>query len=148
MIHKIFSERLIDSAPLHTIIGLADAWGSPTTKEFISDKTAGLQIGLMHLVDNCQIETHWHNPRRSLHTYAEECWILLEGSVSVRFYDIDGKFLEQKDIFSPSLVMTIRGGHYLQVHSSSVKLIEVKIGPYMESFKSGTPEILPIEKEI
>jgi cupin fold WbuC family metalloprotein len=61
---------------------------------------------------------------------AQESWVVIKGSVTVTFYDLDDSILEQETLREGDLSMTFQGGHNYIATSPNTFVYEFKTGPY------------------
>ena len=54
----------------------------------------------------------------------------MSGSVSVSFYDIDGKYIESHILNPGDVSMTFEGGHSYEILEDNTFVYEYKTGPY------------------
>jgi cupin fold WbuC family metalloprotein len=60
----------------------------------------------------------------------QESWVVLEGKVKAKFYDLDDSFLCDREISSGDVVVLYRGGHSMTVLEDNTIFYEFKNGPY------------------
>jgi cupin fold WbuC family metalloprotein len=61
---------------------------------------------------------------------AQESWVVIQGSVRVYMYDIDGTLLETEIINKGDCSMTFEGGHTYEILEEDTVVYEYKTGPY------------------
>jgi cupin fold WbuC family metalloprotein len=61
---------------------------------------------------------------------AQESWVVIQGSVRVYMYDIDGTLLETEIINQGDCSMTFEGGHTYEILEEDTVVYEYKTGPY------------------
>ena len=75
---------------------------------------------------------HSHLPRsRTFSQFrAMESWVVVRGSVTVSYYDLDDSFLVSHTLSQGDLTVTYFGGHGFEVTSHDSLFYEFKTGPY------------------
>lgn len=63
-------------------------------------------------------------------TIAQESWVIIQGSVKVLFYDIDGSFITSHVLNSGDSSFTLEGGHTYEILEDNTIVYEYKTGPY------------------
>ncbi len=77
-----------------------------------------------HVPAHKHIETH----RKS--NLTQESWVVLQGEVEAKFYDLDNSTLCTRRIKSGDVVVLYRGGHSMTVIDDQTIFYEFKNGPY------------------
>ena len=63
-------------------------------------------------------------------TIAQESWVVVEGSVRVDYYDIDGSFISSHILTKGDCTVTLQGGHNYTCLEKDTVVYEYKSGPY------------------
>jgi len=94
-----------------------------------------LQISSQKLKKGDYINPHIHlkNKRTTLRT--QEVWLVLEGKLSVKIFDIDKKNIKNLILNKGDLYVLFCGGHSFKVLSNDTEFYEIKNGPYKKSVK-------------
>ncbi len=71
----------------------------------------------------------WKSPSAK-RVIAQESWVVIQGSVEVLFYDIDGEFLETHVLKAGDSSFTLEGGHTYVILEDDTLVYEYKTGPY------------------
>lgn len=61
---------------------------------------------------------------------AQESWIVLQGAITVFYYDLDDKLLCEEIIRKGDCSMTFEGGHNYEILEDNTLVYEFKTGPY------------------
>lgn len=109
-------------------------------KEFLSEYRADmcppeefLQVSGRYLNAGTFVPPHKHTKIDRTTDLTQEAWVVLQGSVRAKIYDIDDIFIEEINISSGSCVVFFRGGHSLEVLEDDTIFYEFKNGPYYGS---------------
>jgi hypothetical protein len=89
-----------------------------------------LQCSVLPLQKHQTFKPHKHISIEKTTNIAQESWVVLKGSVSVIWYDIDDSILQELTIPEGGLAITFRGGHNYRCLSDSAIVYEFKTGPY------------------
>lgn len=83
---------------------------------------------------------HYHNSNKVYHNkiQTQETWFVLNGSVKVFHYDINGKLLNTEILKKGGLNITLKGGHTLEILNKNTLIMEHKSGPYLGFEKDKT----------
>jgi len=101
------------------------------SRENRSDNNQFLQIATLRMNKGHTFKPHQHI-WKSINTQiiAQESWVIIQGSVEVSFYDIDGTFLTCETIKTGDCSVTFEGGHTYTILEEDTVVYEYKIGPY------------------
>lgn len=124
---KIHSKK-DKSKLLHVFYSLNDI----SNRTDIIDSNQFLQVASLELNHGQTFKPHQHIWRDNIckKVIAQECWVILQGSVRVDYYDTDGAFLEANILNQGDVTITLEGGHNYQSLSEDTKVYEIKTGPY------------------
>jgi len=94
-----------------------------------------LQISSQKLKKGDYINPHIHlkNKRTTLRT--QEVWLVLEGKLSVKIFDIDKKNIKNLILNKGDIYVLFCGGHSFKVLSNDAEFYEIKNGPYKKNVK-------------
>lgn len=71
----------------------------------------------------------WKDPKTD-QVIAQESWIVVDGSVKVYMYDLDGSLLNEDVITRGDCSITFEGGHNYEIMEDNTIVYEYKTGPY------------------
>ena len=71
----------------------------------------------------------WKDPKTD-QVIAQESWIVVDGSVKVYMYDLDGSLLNEDVIVRGDCSITFEGGHNYEIMEDDTIVYEYKTGPY------------------
>ena len=125
---KKIHSKIDKSKILHIFCSLDDI----SNRTDIVDSSQFLQVASLGLNNGQTFKPHQHIWRENINqkVIAQECWIILNGSVRVDYYDTDGAFLESIILNQGDVTITLEGGHNYQSLSDNTKVYEIKTGPY------------------
>ena len=89
-----------------------------------------LQAGAKKLKVDEYFPPHHHLPCEKIATRTEEAWVILNGRVEGKFYDLDHKLLETFVLNDGDCIVLYRGGHSLRNLDEDTIMYEFKTGPY------------------
>lgn len=91
-----------------------------------------LQLATLKLQKGKTFKPHQHiwkdSPTEKV--IAQESWVIIQGSVKVFMYDIDGQLLDTEIINKGDCSMTFEGGHNYEILEDDTVVYEYKTGPY------------------
>lgn len=87
-----------------------------------------LQVSIVHL--DRPVSPHRHSNIAKECKQTQECWVVLSGCASVVVFDIDDSIITELSLKEFDVLTTFHGGHSL-VPNDSVRIVEVKNGPYL-----------------
>lgn len=124
---KIYS-KINPNKLLHIIAGvddIADKYTEVTSPEqFI--QVLGIQGN-----EGDKFRPHKHLTKKADYWMkVQECWIIMQGSIEVRLYDVDNSFLCNYIMKAGEFCVTLDGGHTFDCLCDATKVLEVKTGPY------------------
>jgi mannose-6-phosphate isomerase-like protein (cupin superfamily) len=101
-------------------------------REDIISEDNFLQLATLSLDKDQTFKPHQHifkdvNYKK---TIAQESWVVMEGSVRVDYYDIDGSFLISHVLYKGDCTVTLKGGHNYTSLEKNTYIYEFKSGPY------------------
>jgi cupin fold WbuC family metalloprotein len=98
-----------------------------SNESFIQCATYKKNKGLItkpHIHIERQVESH--------HYVTQESWVIIQGSISVILFDVDGSFLCTYELHKGDICITFYGGHTFDVLENDTIIYEFKSGPYVE----------------
>jgi len=98
-------------------------------KNFYTEDSADMQFGVFNLPKDESILKHFHPEQNRIVRTTTEVLVLLSGKLEVSLYDNSLEHIENIILESGSVLITVMGGHGIEVLEES-KMIEVKQGPY------------------
>jgi len=70
----------------------------------------------------------WKNRTRDV--IAQESWVVIQGSVKCKFYDIDDTLIAEPILYPGDASFTLEGGHTYEILYEDTIVYEYKTGPY------------------
>ena len=98
-----------------------------------ADEHEILQVSAMQLSQGRVVKPHQHLPTERSTEGTQESWILWQGRVQVKLYDLDQMLVKEFELSAGDCMVLYRGGHSFTVLDDNTKLIEIKNGPYYGS---------------
>ena len=89
-----------------------------------------LQASCSILKNNKNIKAHKHKINERTINITQEAWLIFDGSIKARFYDIDNTFLNEIILYAGDCVVLFNGGHEFTTLKENTILYEFKNGPY------------------
>jgi cupin fold WbuC family metalloprotein len=91
-----------------------------------------IQLATLRMNEGKTFKPHQHiwkdSPTEKV--IAQESWVIIQGSVKVFMYDIDGQLLDTEIINKGDCSMTFEGGHTYEALEDDTVVYEYKTGPY------------------
>ena len=125
--YKIFSKKHPEKL-LHLVHRMSEI----IDRTNVADDNQFLQLATLRMNSGKTFRPHqhiWKSPEYDK-TIAQESWVVIQGSVEVSFYDIDGSLLEKVKIQRGDCSMTFEGGHTYTILEDDTVVYEYKTGPY------------------
>jgi cupin fold WbuC family metalloprotein len=97
-----------------------------------------LQISTKLLKKGTSFRPHKHNQLERVTNTTHEAWIILQGSVEAKFWDIDDKLIYETILDAGDCAVVYSAGHGFEVLEEGTILYEVKNGPYYGQLKDKT----------
>ena len=98
-----------------------------------ADEHEILQVSAIQLAQGRVVKPHQHLPTQRNPVGTQECWMLWQGRVQVKLYDLDQVLVKEFELGAGDCMVLYRGGHSFTVLDDNTKLIEIKNGPYYGS---------------
>jgi len=126
---KIYSK--IDGRVLHFVNRLSDIQSK--RNNLCSDESF-IQCASYRVNKGLITKPHEHIERKVVHDHyvTQEAWIVIQGSIKVILFDIDGQFLSSEILYKGDVCITFFGGHTFDVLENNTIIYEFKTGPYIE----------------
>ena len=126
--HKIYSQ-INPNKHLHTVFSYYEIDG----RNEVADEHQFLQLATLRMEKGKTFKPHQHiwKPSPTENIIAQESWVVIQGSVKVYMYDIDGTLLETEIINKGDCSMTFEGGHTYEILEEDTVVYEYKTGPYL-----------------
>ena len=61
----------------------------------------------------------------------QESWVVIQGSIKIFLYDINGEYLLEEVLNSGDFLVTLYGGHTYETLEDGTLIYEFKTGPYL-----------------
>lgn len=90
----------------------------------------GLQLAAFRMDVGKTFRPHMHIPRPREIPYTQETWIIVDGTVMVSYFDLDGSLLCRRALRRGWCSITLAGGHTYWCKSPAL-VYEVKTGPFV-----------------
>ena len=97
-----------------------------------------LQISTKVLQKGTTFRPHKHNELQRVTDTTHEAWIILQGAIKAKFWDIDDTLVHETVLRSGDCAVVYRAGHGFEVLEEGTILYEVKNGPYYGQTKDKT----------
>ena len=97
-----------------------------------------LQISTKTLKKGTKFRPHKHNKLQRITETTHEAWIILQGTIRAKFWDIDDKVIHETVLRSGDCAVVYSAGHDFEVLEENTILYEVKNGPYYGRLKDKT----------
>tara|TARA_Y100000768_G_scaffold63599_1_gene43742 strand:+ start:45235 stop:45648 length:414 start_codon:yes stop_codon:yes gene_type:complete len=101
----------------------------------LTDEEKFLQVSFLNLKKNKTVSPHMHLNVMKKTSISQESWIVMEGKLGVKFYDLDKSLVYEDILNKGDLTILFQGGHELKSLRKNTKIFEIKNGPYMGSKK-------------
>jgi len=130
ILSKINQDKLIS-----TIIRKSDITGY---RKDLSPESEFIQVSARKFEELIKVEPHKHFKLDRETDRTQETWIIIQGSVKAKIFDLDDQLLLEEDLFSGDCIVLFRGGHSLEVLEKNTIMYEVKNGPYFGKLNDKT----------
>ena len=129
MIKEIYSK--VDNTTL--LASVLNKESLSTYRTDMSPPEEFLQVSGRFLEAGTFVPPHKHTKIVRNTDLTQEAWVVLQGSVRAKLYDIDDSFIEDIHMSSGSCIVFFRAGHSLEVLEDNTIFYEFKNGPYYGS---------------
>jgi hypothetical protein len=125
---KIYS-KIEPKKVLHVIKNVFDI---NTAREDLTPSNEFLQASIIKVSSEFKSAGHIHKEKisSSSNIITQEAWIVMSGSIQVKLFDLDKKFLGLMKLEAGNIMITFYGGHSIQGDGKEAIILEVKNGPY------------------
>ena len=112
---------------LHTVYRLNDL---KEDREDFTSEDKYLQGAVIKFNKGKKFKAHQHIHCERTTDITQETWVVIEGSVLVKYYDLDDQYLTEETINSGDCTITFAGGHSFEGIDENTIVYEFKSGPY------------------
>mgnify|MGYP003628005078 FL=1 len=95
----------------------------------MGDTSEILQSSVRLLDEGTHVKPHKHLPIIKQTIGTQEAWIVIEGKILAKIYDINDEYLLDLSLISGDMMVFYRGGHELLATKETI-FYELKTGPY------------------
>ena len=131
---KIFSKINQDKL-ISTIIRKSDITGY---RKDLSPESEFIQVSARKFEELIKVEPHKHFKIDRESDRTQETWIIIQGSVKTKIFDLDDQLLLEEKLYSGDCIVLFRGGHSLEVLEKNTVMYEIKNGPYFGKLNDKT----------
>ena len=89
-----------------------------------------LQCSALNFNYSKTFRPHKHISLEKTTNITQECWVVIQGKVFVKWYDLNDVVLKEFELEAGDMAMTFRGGHNYIILEDDTKVYEFKTGPY------------------
>ena len=82
---------------------------------------------------NLEVKPHKHLSIHRNSDITQEAWVILDGSIYAKFYDINNHITHTSKLKKGDVAILYRGGHSFKVIEENTVFYEIKNGPYIGS---------------
>lgn len=93
------------------------------------DPEERLQVAILQFEKGKLFQPHIHLKRERPILVTQEAWVVLKGSVKVRYFDLDKNHIADVVLSAGDISMTFRGGHGYEMLEDS-EVVEFKLGQF------------------
>ena len=101
----------------------------------LSQEEEALQVAAKRLPAGEKFPSHIHIENNRITSTTQESWVVVKGSVSVDFYDVDKIRICSRVLNSGDCSVSFGGGHGMEILENDTILYEFKNGPYVGKVK-------------
>ena len=112
---------------LHTIYRLSDF---DSARHDFTAEDKFLQGAVIGMDKGKKYRSHMHIECVRTTNMTQEAWVVLRGSVAIKYFDTDGSFLTDDVIREGDCSITFGGGHSFEGGDDDTIVYEFKSGPY------------------
>ena len=117
---------------LAVIYGVMD-YNDTDKSQFLTNTDESLQAGSLYFHQNAIVEPHIHRIKNGLTLYPiVELLVILHGEAVIDFYDEAKSFIVSAKVVTGDIILLKRGGHGLSFPDSSVRLLDIRPGNYID----------------
>ena len=120
------------------LLSINRRWEIKKNRTDVCSEEQLLQISTKILSEKDSFKPHKHNILERNTNTTHEAWIILEGAIKARFWDIDDTLILETVLRSGDCAVVYNAGHGFEVLQEGTTLYEVKNGPYYGQAKDKT----------
>ena len=126
IVRKIYSKQLPELVlfVVHTIGNVGKV-----ERVDLTDKGEFLQCAISEIREGQTFKPHKHQPCQKTVYITQEAWVMIDGRMEVKLYDINDSYLETVILNSGDCLITFYGGHEYKCLRATTAY-EFKNGPY------------------
>lgn len=130
MVEKIYSQ--VNNQVLHEIYRRSELEQQSLERVNLGSESDYLQAAAMRIKDEKSFRAHTHLTRsRTIpNLKAHESWVVVSGRVTVHYFDVDDRHLEDVTLSDGDMTITYSGGHGYTILDKNTLVYEFKSGPY------------------
>ena len=117
----------VDNTLLHTIYRESELVGD---REDFTSEDKYLQGAVIRFDKGKKFQAHQHIECVRTTDTTQETWVVIRGSVLVKYYDLNGDYLDEETINPGDCTITFAGGHSFEGMDDDTLVYEFKSGPY------------------
>ena len=102
---------------------------------FITPDSLFIQVGSWWYQKGKKLDSHVHNEYERVASRTQEMTFVKSGSMKVKLYDEEMKYLQQFILKTGDLAVFAYGGHGYEILEDNTKIIETKNGPFTDVSK-------------
>lgn len=122
--------KVTPSLLLHIVYRKTDLQSLRGRVDIVSDNNF-IQVCALNLENGHTFRPHQHIMRDSPPiSIAQESWVVIQGSVRLFLFDIDGTQLAHDVLEQGDISITLHGGHTYEIIGDDTLVYEYKTGPY------------------
>ena len=99
-------------------------------RQDLSPDTEFLQVSAKKITTKDFFKPHTHLECEKKANNTQESWVILDGKVMAKVYDIDEKLIYEQVLESGDCIVLFAGAHSLECLTDNTLLYEFKNGPY------------------
>ena len=129
---KIYKSKVRKNKILHIVFKKDDfnEMAKESRKDLVSPDQF-IQLSALKLKKDQSFRPHFHIWKNGQErTIAQESWVVINGSVKCRFYDLDQQILAEPILEKGDCSVTLEGGHTYTILEEDTYVYEFKTGPY------------------
>jgi len=125
-------EYIYSNIDKNKLLHLVNRFEEINERTNIAPENQFLQLASLKMPNGKTFKEHKHIWKKINYekTIAQESWVVIQGTVKVHFYDIDGTFLKDDILQKGDCSMTFEGGHNYTILEDNTVVYEFKTGPY------------------
>lgn len=100
-------------------------------RQDLSPEKEYLQVSCLMLDKNKSSKPHKHIRQIRTTDITQESWIIIEGEIRIKLYDLDDKVIQETTLKPGDCLVTFQGGHELTALDPDTIIYECKTGPYL-----------------